>query len=66
MRKTIKKPLTEKALSLIISKLNTMANDDAEKILILEQSIMSNWQGIFPLKDKPKIAYEHNEADDVF
>lgn len=67
MRKTIKKPLTGKALNLIISKLDTMANDDSEKILILEQSIMSNWQGIFPLKDKPiTVKHEHNDADDVF
>ena len=50
MRKMIKKPLTDKALSLICTKLDKLALDDYTKIQILEQSIMNNWQGIFPLK----------------
>lgn len=57
MRKAIKKPLTDHALELILKKLNTLANNDREKILILNQSIMNSWQGIFELKgqqDKPK------------
>ena len=58
MRKAIKKPLTNRAMSGVLSKLNNLASDDLEKIEILDQSIMYSWQGIFPLKEKisPKIA----------
>lgn len=51
MRKLIKKPLTDRALRLILSKLDTLASNDAAKIGILNQSIVNNWQGVFPLKD---------------
>lgn len=51
MRKLIKKPLTDRALRLILSKLDTLASNDGEKISILNQSIVNNWQGVFPLKD---------------
>jgi hypothetical protein len=50
MRKKIKKPLTDKAKKLILSKLDSMAHDDETKIEILEQSTMNSWQGVFPLK----------------
>lgn len=58
MRKLIKKPMTDKAVSLAMSKLQklavlpfseTMDNDLA--IQILEQSVMNSWQGLFPLKE---------------
>lgn len=51
MRKLIKKPLTDYALNNIIKKLDRLAQDDGEKIAILNQSICNNWQGIFELKD---------------
>lgn len=55
MRKLIKKPLTDKALKLTMSKLDKLAQTDTAKIHILEQSIESCWQGIYPLKEeKPK------------
>lgn len=50
MRKSIKKPLTEKALELILKKINGFTNVDSEKIQILDNSIMGSWQGVFPLK----------------
>lgn len=54
MRKAIKKPLTDRALQLILSKLNTLTADDNTKIGILEQSIMNSWQSVFPLKQEPQ------------
>lgn len=50
MRKLIKKPMTEKAVSLLRTKLDKLATNDNEKILILNQSIENSWQGVFPLK----------------
>ena len=52
MRKTIKKPMTDKAMKLLISKLNKLGSNDYEKIEILDQSILNCWQGIFELKNK--------------
>lgn len=56
-RKKIKKPMTDRAVELMVKKLDSMAQSEDEKIAILEQSILNGWQGIFPLKnkeDKPK------------
>jgi hypothetical protein len=54
-RKKIRKPMTDRAVELIIEKLNKLAADDETKIAILNQSIENSWQGIFPLKqDKPE------------
>lgn len=50
MRKAKKKPLTEKALLLIFENLDKLSKSDAEKIEILNQSVMNSWQGVFPLK----------------
>ena len=56
MRKAIKRPLTDRAMRGILSKLNNFTADDLEKIEILENSIVNCWQGIFPLKEKTPIA----------
>lgn len=53
MRKTIKKPLTNRALEMIIKKLNTLSSNEEEQVAIIDQSIMYNWQGLYPIqKDK--------------
>jgi hypothetical protein len=51
MRKKIKKPMTDRAKKLLLDRLHVLAKDDATRIAILNQSIMNNWQGVFPLKD---------------
>lgn len=52
MRKAIKKPLTTRGLELLIKKLYTLSTNIDEQIKILNNSIMSNWQGIYPLKQE--------------
>ena len=53
-RKLIKKPMTNKALELIISKLNKLGSSDREKVEIINQSIERGWAGVFALKsDEP-------------
>lgn len=54
MRKAIKKPLTTRGLELMIRKLYGITTDITEQIEILNNSIMNNWQGIFPLKQNAK------------
>lgn len=48
-RKKLRKPMTEKAKSLLLSKLSKLGRTDEEKIAILNQSIENGWQGVFPL-----------------
>lgn len=50
MRKTIKKPMTSKAIELLIRNLNKLTNSEQEKIAILNQSIEHGWQTVYPLK----------------
>ena len=54
MRKTKKAPLTERALRLNLSKLDKISNNDAEKIEIVNESVMRGWLGFFPLKQEVK------------
>ncbi len=49
MRKEIDKPMSDRAKSMLLTKLQTFPR--SEWIPILEQSIFHDWQGIFPLKD---------------
>lgn len=50
-RKSIKKPMSDRAITLLLGKLNKMSNSVQEQIDILNQSILNGWQGIFPLKN---------------
>ena len=51
-RKKLKKPMTERAIELMINKLNEMSKDINVQIEIINQSILNGWQGIFPLKQE--------------
>ena len=51
-RKLIKKPMTNKALELIIAKLNKLGQSDRERVAIINQSIERGWAGVFSLKDE--------------
>lgn len=50
-RKSIKKPMTDHAVDLLVSKLNGMTSYIPEQIEIINQSIVNGWQGVFPLKN---------------
>ena len=51
-REKIKKPMTERAIQLLIKKLNKLAPDINTQIEIINQSILNGWQGIFPLNQQ--------------
>lgn len=55
MRKKIKKPMTERAITIAKNKLNELSggNNDVS-IKILEQSIWNSWQSLYPLKEEKK------------
>lgn len=54
MRKTIKKPMTSRALELLIDKVRKMTTDEQEQIDILNQSIEHGWQTVYPIKQDCK------------
>ena len=52
MRKTIKAPMTAKALDLAIKKAEKLGEGDPDKMkAVIEQSIMNSWKGLFALKE---------------
>ena len=51
-RELIKKPMTNKALELIIAKLNKPGATDQERVAIINQSIERGWAGVFSLKEE--------------
>ena len=52
MRKAIKKPLTDRAMKGILTKLDKFGNSDIDKIEILEKSIENCWISVYELKNK--------------
>lgn len=51
-RRKMRKPMTDRAKELLLSKLEKLAPENEDKqIAILEQSVMNGWLGIFELKD---------------
>lgn len=52
MRKSIKKPMTDRARTLLVSNLKKLAGGDVNKMVaILEQSILNSWAGVYALKE---------------
>ena len=56
MRKKIKAPMTDRAITLALNKLDKLASNDNEmKIAILDQSVLNCWKGLYIVhEDKPK------------
>ncbi len=50
MRNKIRKPMTEKAKSLIVIELTKLRDKGNNPIEVLNQSIVNSWQGVFELK----------------
>ena len=56
MRKMIKAPMTDRALTMLINKVNELEPYDIDRQKkLLETAIMNNWKSVYPLKDnEPK------------
>jgi hypothetical protein len=52
MRNKIKAPLTERAVTLLLNKLDALASTDELKIKMLENATLSNWKSVYPLKEE--------------
>lgn len=55
MRKLIKAPMTDRALTMLISKVNQLEPNSIDRQKkMLETAIMNNWKSVYPLKDEPQ------------
>ena len=52
MRKKIKKPLTERALQIIIGKVEKLSSDTETQMAIINQSVEHCWQSVYPLREE--------------
>ena len=55
MRKQNKKPMTDRAVDLILKKLDGMASNDREKLIIVNQSIEHGWLSFYPVNKQTKV-----------
>lgn len=56
MRKMIKSPLTDRALQMLINKVEQLEPNSTERQkMVLEQAILNNWKSVYPLKDNTVI-----------
>lgn len=62
MRKSIKKPLTPRARSMLWNKLNKMSSDPNIQIAIVNQSIFHNWQDVYELRADSKEVPNYNDV----
>ena len=71
MRKLIKSPMTDRALTMLINKVESLEplSIDRQKKL-LENAIMNNWKSVYPIKDnkqqdsqKPKQSTYQDQMD---
>ena len=70
MRKEIRAPLTDRAKKMILTELDKLSTYNAEKVEILNQSVMKSWKGVFPLSGKrreqtrePNASYDIDEYE---
>lgn len=67
MRKAKKKPMTDRALTMLLKKLDELSQNDDEKIRILEESILHTWDTVYPLKTyNAQPQNPQNQEDDGF
>jgi uncharacterized protein YdaU (DUF1376 family) len=56
MRKKLKKPMTDRAVKLMLSKLETMKNKGIDTSEVLQKSILANWSDVY----EPKVQVQEN------
>jgi hypothetical protein len=62
MRKKIKKPATDKAIELLVAKLERYKANGQDIQAVLEKSITSSWQDVFEIKERQPFANKYDVA----
>ncbi len=67
MRRAIKKPMTERAISMLVNRLEKLKQNGHDVNACLDQSTFHNWQDVYPLKDKeiPNMNREYMKSLDA-
>ena len=66
MRKLIKSPMTDRALQMLINKVNELEPNSVERQKkLLETAIMNNWKSVYPLKEEEKDAVSKGDSGKV-
>lgn len=61
MRVKIKKPMTDRAVTTLLNKLNKLSNGNLEKsIKLLDEATLHNWQSVYPLKEETSSEPKYN------
>lgn len=64
MRKMIKAPMTDRALNMLIKKVNDLEPLDIERQKqLLETAIMNNWKSVYPIRESAKPKETQSEYD---
>ena len=64
MRKMIKAPMTDRALQMLINKVEQLEPGNTERQkLLLDTAILNNWKSVYPLKDNQTRAYGRTAED---
>ncbi|KKK46857.1 hypothetical protein LCGC14_3161050 [marine sediment metagenome] len=61
MRKKIKAPMTDQAIKLAINKLEKLKEEGYESEDVLNESILNNWKGLFPIKNYQRKEKRYDE-----
>lgn len=64
-RKKKRKPVSDRALKLLLKNLDTLSSQEKEKTEIVEQSIMNGWLGFFPLRKNGVSTSQTDLLDEV-
>lgn len=63
----IKAPLTDRALKMLIAKVNELEPHDLNRqIKLLETAIMNNWKSVYPLKDEKPQQARPQQSNNIF
>ena len=66
MRNNMRKPVTERALTMIVKKATELSNGDESTVInILNQSTSNSWLGVYPLKENRIYRTSKNEFVDM-
>ena len=49
IQRFLRKPMTDKAVDLLMDELDGLTHDTGEKVKILNRSVVNGWSGIYPL-----------------
>lgn len=67
MRKFIKSPMTDRALTMLINKVNELEPHSIERQKkLLETAIVNNWKSVYPLKDEPVEKHKSFNTEEFF